>query len=186
MEDVTKSINDAISFGKTEADKTKLKNDKIDELVKANETKTGMKVQIHTFYNGSIYQMYTYKRYTDVRLVMAPETDLGFFGGDPDNFTYPRHTLDFTFFRVYGDDCKPLQTKYHFTWSKDGAEGNEPLFVIGNPGTTKRLNTVAMLEYDRDFTIPHVIDLMKTLTSSYEAYMDAHPESKLELTDTYF
>ncbi|MBK8841854.1 MAG: S46 family peptidase [Saprospiraceae bacterium] len=59
-------------------------------------------------------------------------------------------------------------------------------FVIGNPGTTKRLNTVAMLEYDRDFTIPHVIDLMKTLTSSYEAYMDAHPESKLELTDTYF
>ncbi|MBL0118424.1 MAG: S46 family peptidase [Saprospiraceae bacterium] len=186
MEDVTKSINDAISFGKTDADKTKLKNDKIDELVKANETKTGMKVQIHTFYNGSIYQMYTYKRYTDVRLVMAPETDLGFFGGDPDNFTYPRYTLDFTFFRVYGDDGKPLQTKYHFTWSKDGAEGNEPLFVIGNPGTTKRLNTVAMLEYDRDFTIPHVIDLMKTLTSSYEAYMDAHPESKLELTDTYF
>ena len=65
-----------------------------------------MKVQIHTFYNGSIYQMYTYKRYTDVRLVMAPETDLGFFGGDPGNFTYPRYTLDFTFFRVYGDDGK--------------------------------------------------------------------------------
>ncbi len=186
MEDVTADVNDAMTSGTSESEKTKLKTAKIDELVKAAETKTGMKAQIHTFYNGSIFQLYTYKRYSDVRLVMAPETDLGFFGGDPDNFTYPRYTLDFTFFRVYGDDGKPLQTKYHYTWSKDGAEGNEPLFVIGNPGTTKRLNTVSMLEYDRDYSVPHVIDLLRTLTSTYESYIAQHPESKLELTDTYF
>ena len=186
MEDVTQTITAAIANGKTDADKTKLKNEKIDELVKATETKTGLKAQIHTFYNGSIYQLYTYKRYNDVRLVMAPETDLGFFGGDPDNFTYPRYTLDFTFFRVYGDDGKPLTTKYHYKWSKDGAEGDEPLFVIGNPGTTKRLSTVSMLEYDRDYSVPHLIDMLKMLTSTYEAYIAAHPESKLELTDTYF
>jgi len=186
MEDVTPAITAAMSPGKTEAEKNELKNKKIDELVKAAEDKTGMKVQIHTFYNGSIYQMYTYKRYNDVRLVMAPETDLGFFGGDPDNFTYPRYTLDFTFFRVYGDDGKPLNTKYHYTWSEEGAKENEPLFVIGNPGTTKRLNTVSMLEYDRDYSVPHVIDLLKMLTGTYEDYIAKHPESKLELTDTYF
>ena len=176
MEDVTDAVTSSMTAGTTDAEKTKLKNAKIDELVKASEAKSGMKAQIHTFYNGSIFQLYTYKRYSDVRLVMAPETDLGFFGGDPDNFTYPRYTLDFTFFRVYGDDGKPLQTKYHYTWSKDGAEGTEPLFVIGNPGTTKRLNTVAMLEYDRDYSVPHLIDMLKTLTSTYDTYINAHPE----------
>ncbi|MCO6462178.1 MAG: S46 family peptidase [Saprospiraceae bacterium] len=186
MQDVTKEIKEAIANGKTEAEKDKLKQEKMDQLIKEAESKSGMKVQIHTFYNGSIYQMYTYKRYTDVRLVMAPETDLGFFGGDPDNFTYPRYTLDYTFFRVYGEDGKPLNTKYHYTWSESGAKENEPLFVIGNPGTTKRLSTVSMLEYDRDYSVPYVLGLLNTLGSTYADYIEKHPESKLELTDTYF
>jgi hypothetical protein len=186
MQDVTATILKAAENGNTDEEKSKLKNDKMNELVKDAEAATGLKVQIHTFYNGSIYQMYSYKRYNDVRLVMAPETDLGFFGGDPDNFTYPRYTLDYTFFRVYDEDGKPLNTKYHYTWSDSGANENEPLFVIGNPGTTKRLSTVSMLEYDRDYSVPHVIDLLNTLGTAYADYIASHPESKLELTDTYF
>ncbi len=186
MKDVTADIMAAMEKGKDDEEKAKLKNERINELVKENESATGMKVQVHNFYNGSIYQMYTYKRYTDVRLVMAPETDLGYFGGDPDNFTYPRYSLDYTFFRVYDEDGKPLKTKYHYTWSESGAKENEPLFVIGNPGTTQRLSTVAMLEYYRDYTMPHTLDLLNMLTSSYKEYIDAHPETKLELTDTYF
>ncbi|KXK16696.1 MAG: peptidase S46 [Candidatus Parvibacillus calidus] len=186
MKDVTSDILMAMSNGKDDDEKNKLKNEKINELVKENETATGIKVQVHTFYNGSIYQMYTYKRYSDVRLVMAPETDLGYFGGDPDNFTYPRYSLDYTFFRVYDEDGKPLKTKYHYTWSESGAKENEPLFVVGNPGTTQRLSTVSMLEYYRDYTMPHTLDLLNMLGSTYKEYIDSHPESKLELTDTYF
>ena len=142
--------------------------------------------QVHDFYNGSIFQLFGYKRYNDVRLVMAPETALGFFGGDPDNFTYPRYNLDYTFFRVYDEMGNPLKTPHFYRWSPDGAKGNEPLFVVGNPGTTKRLSTMAQLEYDRDYAVPYTLDLIRTLTNTYGDYLARHPEKKLELMDTYF
>lgn len=186
MQDITADINDAMKAGSDKTAQAQLRSARMDEIVKSTEANTGLKAQIHTFYNGSIYQLYTYKRYTDVRLVMAPETDMGYYGGDPDNFTFPRYTLDFTFFRVYGEDGKPIQTKNHYTWSEDGYVGDEPLFVVGNPGTTKRLSTVSILEYDRDYAIPHTLDLVNMLTSTYWDYLVANPDKKLELMDTYF
>ena len=94
----------------------------IAETLGALGDETKYEVQVISLFNGGRYSLYVYRRYRDVRLVMAPELQLGYFGGDPDNFTYPRYNLDMTFFRVYGDDGNPLNTTdTHFTWSRTGA-----------------------------------------------------------------
>lgn len=113
-----------------------------------------LRLEMVTFYSGGKYSVYGHKRYEDVRLVFIPELDLGAFGGDPDNFTYPRYTLDFTFWRVY-ENGQPLNSKDHyFKMNVDGIEPNDAVFVIGNPGTTERYRTVSQLEYDRDYRYP--------------------------------
>lgn len=186
MQDVTKEVLGAMDAGKDPAEKVKLRTEAINKLVKENQAKTGLTIQVHNFYNGSIYQMYGYKRYNDVRLVMSPETQLGFFGGDPDNFTYPRYCLDYNFFRVYDENGKPLKTTDYFKWSNDGPAGKEPIFVVGNPGTTRRLITMSMLEYDRDITSPYTINMLETSSNALWDYIQKHPESKLQLMDEYF
>jgi hypothetical protein len=112
----------------------------------------GVRVQVIPLYNGGRYSAYVFRRFTDLRLVAAAELGLGFFGGDPDNFTYPRYALDFAFYRVY-ENGEPYEPSHWFTWG-DGVEEGEPVFVIGNPGPTNRLQTVAQLEYQRDVLVP--------------------------------
>ena len=129
----------------------------------------GLELQTITFYNGGRYALYGFKRYNDVRLVFMPELQLGFFGGDYDNFTYPRYALDCSFFRVY-DNGKPLQTTHFFKFNPDGVRDGEPIFVIGNPGRTERLKTVAELELDRDFQTPATIQLLKNRSAALQAY----------------
>ncbi len=151
--DVTKPVVDAVNAANTVDEKLQAKNEKTKELVeKAKADNPGMKCQFVQFYNGGKYSIYVYKTYNDVRAVYINERDMGLYGGDPDNFTYPRYDADFAFVRVYDESGKPLKTKNFFKMSETGPQSGEPLFVIGNPGSTFRLKTVAQLEYFRDIS----------------------------------
>ena len=145
-------------------------------------------VEVIALYNGGQYSAYTFRRYDDVRLVMAPELQLGFFGGEPDNFTYPRYALDFAVFRVYGDDGEPLATEHFFPWSQSGAQEGDPVFVVGNPGTTSRLTTISQLEFERDVALPLQLDALGRRAEVLEAYIEAHPDSaeQYDLRNTFF
>jgi hypothetical protein len=121
---------------------------------------TGMRCDVVTFYSGEVYNLYKYKKYTDVRLVFAPEFDAAFFGGDPDNFTYPRYDLDITFFRIYEND-KPVHLDNYLRWSQTGVKDGDLVFVSGHPGSTARLRTTAQLEYLRDVDYPSRIESYK-------------------------
>ncbi len=122
-----------------------------------------LRLQTVSFYSGGKYSLYGYKKFTDIRLVLIPENDLGFYGGDPDNFTYPRYNLDCTFWRAYDDEGKPLDTsENYYKFNIDGIEEGTPVFVVGNPGRTERYRTIAQLEFDRDYRFKH---LLKWLTN---------------------
>jgi hypothetical protein len=134
-------------------------------------------VQVVSLYAGGRYSAYVFRRYTDVRLVAAPELQLGFFGGDADNFTYPRYALDFAFLRVYGPDGKPIASPSHFTWSKRGVEQNDVVFVIGNPGPTTRMNAVAQLEFIRDVELPATLRVQQSRWDALNAIYTANPKA---------
>jgi hypothetical protein len=123
-----------------------------------SECATGADVRcdVVELYAGARYDLYKYRRFQDVRLVFAPEFDTGFFGGDPDNFMFPRYNLDLTFLRVY-DGGQPLRSAQYFSWSPNGAQEGDLVFVTGHPGTTSRLFTLAQLEFDRDVRIPYFL-----------------------------
>ena len=114
---------------------------------------TGLRCDVVMLYSGEVYDLYKYKKYTDVRLVFAPEYDAAFFGGDPDNFTYPRYDLDITFFRVYEND-KPVHLDNYLQWSKVGVKDGDLIFVSGHPGHTDRLDTVAQLQFLKSVDYP--------------------------------
>ncbi len=131
----------------------------------------GFTVQVVALYNGGRYSAYTYRRYTDIRLVMAPEARLGYFGGDFDNFTYPRYALDFSLFRIYGDDGQPLHTDHFFPLSAEGVGEGDLVFVVGNPGSTSRGLTVAQLETTRDISNPTVLRFLDERIETLQAYL---------------
>jgi hypothetical protein len=133
-------------------------------------------VQLVPLYHGGRYSAYVFRRFTDVRLVVAAEVQMAFFGGDSDNFTYPRHDLDFAFLRIYDRDGRPYQPKHHFGWSEQGVELGDVVFVIGNPGSTNRLRTIAQLEYQRDVEVPVRIGFYVSRLAALEAYRQAEPE----------
>ncbi len=185
IKDVTDEIQSAIDKAKTPEEKVSAKNKVIREIQKRDGEKTGLRIQIVTLYNGGKYSEYGYKRYNDVRLVFSPEAGMGYFGGDDDNFTYPRYDLDCNFFRVYEND-KPLNTEHYFHWSPKGAEPGEPVFVVGNPGHTDRLKTVAQLEYMRDVSYPRTLNLIDELVHIYSKIIAEHPERKADLQNRLF
>jgi hypothetical protein len=184
--DVTKDITDAMDAGTTPDEKVANKTNKIKELEQNASKESGMKCQVVSFFNGGQYSMYYYKRFNDVRLVFAPEDQAGFFGGDPDNFTYPRYNLDCTFFRVYDENGKPLKTQNYFKWSANGASIGEPIFVVGNPATTNRLNTIAQLEYKRDVEYPQELILINKYIGILEDFCVKNPEMGKYFNDQIF
>ncbi len=151
IKDITEEIHNAEKEGATVKEKAEKKKAKIKELTEKYQKETGLQIQIIPLFNGGKYSIYGYKRYTDIRLVFAPEMQIAYFGGDYDNFTYPRYNLDCTFYRAYEND-KPVKSTNFFKFSLSGIEPGEPIFTVGNPGTTNRLKTVAQLEFARDFT----------------------------------
>ncbi len=185
IKDVTTEIQSAIDKGVTPEEKLINKQKAVDDIEKSEGEKTGLRIQIVTLYNGGKYSEYGYKRYNDVRLVFSPEASLGYFGGDYDNFTYPRYDLDCNFFRVY-ENGKPLKTDHYFKWSPDGAEPGEPVFVVGNPGHTDRLKTISQLEYMRDVQFPRTLNVVNELVNIYSKSIEEHPDRKSELQNRLF
>jgi hypothetical protein len=160
IEDVTKKINIGVKPGMSAAEAGQAQRAAMSQVEKDCATSTGLRCDVVTFYSGQVYNLYKYKKYTDVRLVFAPEFGIAFFGGDPDNFTYPRYDLDITFFRVYEND-KPAHLDHYLRWSRTGVKDNDLIFVSGHPGNTGRLLTMAQLEYLRDVDYPSRLKLYK-------------------------
>lgn len=159
IEDVTDRVLAAVKPGMDDAAAAKAKRGAQAEIQNDSLKKTGLRSDVITLYQGGQYHLYTFKKYTDVRLVFAPEFDIAFFGGDPDNFEFPRYDLDVCFFRAY-EDGKPAQPKHYLKWSAAGAKDGELIFVAGHPGRTNRLNTLAHLEYLRDYSYPLLLEIL--------------------------
>ena len=127
----------------------------------ANPEWKDLYMETKTFYSGGKYSLYGFKRYNDIRLVLYPEIAMGYFGGDPDNFTYPRYNLDFTLWRAYDDEGNILKPNNYFEFNADGATEDELVFIIGNPGSTGRYLTMSQLYYQRDVSVPAVLDFLR-------------------------
>jgi len=183
--DVTDVIKSEMNKGKSDEEKIDLREAKADELVNKYSSELNLACEFVTLYNGGEYYIYCYRNYEDVRLVCAPENQIGDFGGDYDNFTYPRYNLDFTFFRVYDND-KPLKTEHYFKWSKSGIDSGGVIFVVGNPASTSRLKTVAELELMRDVLYPYYMTMINMQLSILKTQLQNAGDNKEEIENEYF
>ncbi len=153
IEDVTSKVNAGINPNTPAAQAGEIQRKNIAQIEADCSKSTGLRCDTVTLFAGSQYHLYKYKKYTDVRLVFAPEFGIAFFGGDPDNFEFPRYDLDITFFRVY-ENGKPAKLDNYFKFTNAGVKENELVFVSGHPGSTGRLNTMAQMEFLRDVQYP--------------------------------
>jgi len=182
IKDITAEIQTAANTGNTPAEKAANKKAKIKEITESTQKETGLICQVVPLYNGGKFSLYGYKRYSDIRLVFAPEMQIAYFGGDFDNFTYPRYNLDCTFYRAYEND-KPVKSTNYYKFSLDGIKPGEPIFTVGNPGTTNRLKTVAQLEYARDITYRNQAFLFDSYYNTLEDLKKADPSREKEFED---
>src|SRR6188474_550653 len=170
IEDVTSRITGAVKAGATDAEAFAARRAEI-AAIEAESTKaTGLRSDVVTLYQGGQYNLYRYKKYTDVRLVFVPEFQAAFFGGDPDNFNFPRFNIDMSLVRVY-ENNEPVHPQSYLKWSTAGAKENELVFVTGHPGSTARLDTVAHLEELRDTSIPIILRLLERREAVLKKYM---------------
>ncbi len=171
IEDVTARVKAAVKPGMSDEEAFAARRAVTAAIEKESLDQTGLRSDVVTLYQGGLYHLYRYKRYTDVRLVFAPQQEIAFFGGDPDNFEYPRYDFDVCFFRAY-ENGRPAHVTEHLAWSRAGAADGHLVFVSGHPGHTARLLTVAELEYLRDMQLPErlrVIYREEVLLSAYSA-----------------
>ena len=156
IEDVTARVNAAVKPDASDEESFKARRSVTAAIEKESKDKTGERSDVVTLYQGGRYHLYRFKRYTDVRVVFAPEQQIAFYGGDPDNFEYPRFDLDVCFFRAY-ENGKPAKIQHYLKWSQDGTKDGDLVFVSGHPGRTSRLFTMAELEYVRDVAMPRTL-----------------------------
>jgi len=186
MRDVTELIEAAVTAMMNEDAEMRAREARQEAVADSASRVFELDCEVQSLYNGGKYSLYCYKRYDDVRLVFIPELDIGYFGGDPDNFTYPRYVLDASFLRVYDENGEPYRPEYYYGWSETGAREGDAVFVVGNPGSTERLNTVAQLDYSREFVEPFWIRLYQSRADALVQFMDHHPDRRPEYINEYF
>lgn len=185
--DVSDHITAVTENAENEADRRQKTMETLQTIQAEYEQKEGwmdLRLQVVSYYSGTRFSIYGYKRFSDIRLVFLPEEDLGFFGGDPDNFTYPRYNLDCSFWRAYDSNGDPLNTSDHyFKFNPDGIASETPVFIVGNPGSTERYRTISQLEYDRDYRYPiqlqYLKDRLKLMERMYERESDVELKSDI-------
>ncbi len=183
--DVSERVKGAVEKDATPEEAVKQRRAAIGTIEKEAFDASGLRSDVVTLYRGGEYWLYQYRQYKDVRLVFAPEGQIGFFGGDPDNFTYPRFNLDFSVFRVYEDD-KPAATPHYLHFSPGGVAEGDLLFVSGNPGSTNRLQTFTQIEYLRDKTRPRALATIAHLGAALREYAARGAEEERQSKDLLF
>jgi hypothetical protein len=185
IEDVTARVNAAVSAGASDEESFKARRAVMAEIEKESKDKTGERSDVVTLYQGGRYHLYRFKRYTDVRVVFAPEQQIAFYGGDPDNFEYPRFDLDVCFFRAY-EDGKPAKIQHYLKWSEAGTKDGDLVFVSGHPGRTSRLFTMAELEYVRDIQFPRLMQRLFRMEVVLNSYSERSQENARRAKDDLF
>jgi hypothetical protein len=175
LQDVTARVQGAVKKGMSEEEALKARKAESAKIEKESLEATGLRSDVVPLYNGGEYWLYRYKKYTDIRLVFAPEQQIAFFGGDPDNFTYPRYDLDFALFRVY-ENGQPVASKHFLRWSARGAADGELVVVSGHPGSTDRLTTMAGIELQRDYLFPLALKTLKRRLGVLKQYAEQGAE----------
>jgi hypothetical protein len=185
LEDVTAKVNAAVQGSKNSEEEFAKRKAAIATIERESTEKTGMRSDVVTLYQGGEYWLYRYKKYTDVRLVFAVEQQTAFFGGDPDNFTYPRYDLDMAIYRVY-EDGKAIESKDYLKWNAKGSNDGDLVFVSGHPGSTQRSDTYAELELDRDTETPLIIQIVKRRIATLKEYSARGPEQSRQAASMIF
>jgi hypothetical protein len=183
--DVTERVEGVVPAGASAADAGAARRREMSAIEKESLEETGFKSDVVTLYQGGRYHLYRYARYTDVRLVFAPEKQAAFFGGDIDNFEYPRFDLDCTFFRIWKDGA-PLQAEHHLSWSADGCAEGDLIFVAGHPGRTERVYTAEHFKYLRDVRYPAVMAYLWRREVQLKTFSERSEEWRRIAEDDYF
>jgi len=185
IEDVTARVQAAVAPDATAAEAFAARRRVMAEIEKESLAATGMRSDVVTLYQGGRYHLYRSKKYTDVRLVFAPEQQIAFFGGDADNFEFPRYNLDVCFFRAY-ENGRPARVPHHLAWARQPVAAGELVFVSGHPGHTDRANTVAELLAMRDRQVPFSLGMLNRLETLYTAYSGEGPEERRQAMGDLF
>lgn len=174
IKDITDEIQTRIKNGEDEFEI-------INDIELKESEKSGLLAVAVSLYNGGKYSLYYYKRFSNIKLVFSPEQAIGHFGGEYDNFTYPRYNLDAALFRAYDDSGKPLKINHYLEWDNEGADEGEAVFVVGNPAVTNRLETVSKLTYYRDVVYPRTIDTYSELIEAYKELIEREDANEQQL-----
>ena len=185
MDNVTDRVNKAVKPGMTDAAALKAREVEIEKIKQEMQEKTGLTCEYVSLYQGGQHWIYSYQKHTDVRLVFAPEQQIAFFGGDYDNFTYPRHDLDFSMFRVY-ENGKPYHPKDYLHWTKAGVKAGELALVAGHPGRTSRQETLAQMSFEGEYAIPMRLTLLESMRKDLTEYASRSAEAARQVNTQIF